>query len=242
MKRKTVCKKFTLVELLIVISIIVILAGLLLPSLGRARDAGKRITCANKMKQLGLTVIEYTNDFNFYFPIAYLCYPETKLWDETISELYPGKSLDYNDPSSVFYCPKASVRGPTGIINRYYISHSPVYWGPMALKENGTDPVIFTGSSVTRYLPGKITQFVSPTRTVLLADSSYVSDTRTPNTGYIYIKNVSEYTTLFGNRHGGFSNVFFVDGHTEAISTAKLNFWAQNASYALYKNWGLLDF
>lgn len=59
---------FTLVELLVVIAIIAILAGMLLPTLGRAKEAGKRIACVNNLRQLGLTLRMYADDNSDYFP------------------------------------------------------------------------------------------------------------------------------------------------------------------------------
>src|SRR5258706_620908 len=57
-----VARAFTLVELLVVIAIIAILAAMLLPSLGRAKEAAKRIACLNSMRQLGMSASMYADE------------------------------------------------------------------------------------------------------------------------------------------------------------------------------------
>jgi len=94
--KSSIIKAFTLIELLVVIAIIAILAAILFPVFGRARENARRSSCLSNMKQLGLVIAQYTSDYDGRFPTS----SGDSWWGA-----WPQKTQPYVKSLQVFFCP-----------------------------------------------------------------------------------------------------------------------------------------
>ena len=147
-------KGFTLIELLVVIAIIAILAAILFPVFAQAREKARATSCLSNLKQLGVGMTLYTNDYDEKFPGSDY-YGQG--WAE---EIYPDVKSQ-----AVYQCPDDSrVAGMDEKL--YYPDKISYVENSLIANLNPADPNA-TGT-VTIANPASLAQLVSPASTVLL--------------------------------------------------------------------------
>ena len=217
-------KLFTLIELLIVIAIIAILAALLFPALGKAREAAKRTACISNLKQQSLWINNYINDYNEYFvPVRYTI-DYSSMWFNNLAYLYNINSIR----ERYLVCPSDSQ--PSSLANR--VDYAPTLYGPCSMPGNAEYPDKNDGSR--NFHPTKLGTLkgLQLTRGVLLSGTQWIIDSVADPSGYYYIKNSFNSYTLNTTipfyeytRHNLKTNILFVDGSVKTLQFMNIFAW-----------------
>ncbi len=104
-------KAFTLIELLVVIAIIAILAAILFPVFARARENARRASCQSNLKQIGLGIMMYVQDYDEKTPYAWRSIPSTLMPYNSVASNYftwADATYPYTKSIQLLQCPSKS--------------------------------------------------------------------------------------------------------------------------------------
>lgn len=214
---------FTLIELLIVIALIAILAAMLLPALNRARSLAKATTCANNLKQSGLYIAIYTDNYDGYLmPVRGTDYPSSGIsnpqwcWAGRLSYLN-SRGVDFFNEKHFLYfrCPSADLEL---LRSTEPVRTTQVYGMNGYLSAAASSAVPQLDEFVKFHRIAKVTTArrmrpVTLSNTILLGDSVWrytrLNSYRLGNSGD------------FALRHNNRGNALLLDLHVESISRAE---------------------
>ena len=222
---------FTIIELLVVISIIAILAALLLPALSMAKEKGKAIQCLSNHKQVIMGHLSYADDHNGNIVFRSPDGTSTINWVQLLTGFnYPGSPLSLTKrPQSyvsykVLLCPSAKYPETlsTGrTLGMLYMEH-PNYIPP-ALTNGyyGTSNYLITGAQAADPKAGFLIlhKVKRPSELYIVADSVYLgSSTANYGLGYWHFYTNTAIGTYLHLLHSKRANIALLDGHATSHS------------------------
>jgi prepilin-type processing-associated H-X9-DG protein len=214
---------FTLTELLVIIAIIAMLAGLLLPALSGSKASSRRIQCVSNLRQMEISASLYVDDNAAFYPIAYY-YQETGgvtyavCWDMTTvygnpDTVIPGLLWQGQNSVQIQQCP--SFTGAANWLTDLYTGY------------NYNTSYIGHGQYENIPVPAKGSDALHPSRTVVFGDGQYAAGADKfmrapwPNPGDENF--VGRWAGTQGYRHQLLSNAAFCDGHAESLRNCYTN-------------------
>jgi len=180
---------FTLIELLVVISIIALLAAILFPVFARARENARRASCQSNLKQLGLGIMQYVQDYDETYPYSYSGNGDARRW--------PTNIFPYVKSSQVYLCPSADNPAPGTDVTA-----NPARGVRYGMNND------FGSASNTYPAPVKAAAIPRPAELILLTDTFYKSGVQDP-----FITGYTNPNT--DNRHFDGANLAYADGHVK---------------------------
>jgi len=194
---------FTLVELLVVIGILAVLTGILVPVVNRARAKARQAACVSHLRQLGMALQMYCQDYDERLPPwAVASAPTTgKVWGQVL--------LPYTADVRVYFCPSMGRPQGAGTV----LDDSP-FWGPT---HNYLMELVYCsyGYNAMYLSNARLGSVASPTETIAIVDTTF-SGYADHGWGYFaaFPPSIGGHAML-ADRHDGGANVTFLDGHTK---------------------------